>query len=362
MEGDSSALLNKKVLSFLREIGGKRLEFDLDEASSKLSIQRKDLEKALFSLQREGYLRIIKIPPSDTVLEEIKNELRELDGLFLADEISSEEYLRKWREKTEITDIKMSPMPSIDIKVILSGLSNLLEYLEKLNEVDASDSARKKLMEEYNDEIVPLAENLGRLLEASMSYLSTVKGKLNELCDKLELIKIDSKVRGIDRRDDLKILMKEADSIMKRVSSLMKKLDTGSAGEVDAKKLEEEKIKLEEEREVIKAKLLVEGESAELKTRILSIDKRIADIRAELETEKVKKDNIDEIQEKMSSLHKRGLLKGEIYEDIRRSLDIINKLRKALAELGDVEKKVTLNDVERLRSILKVLEEVLANR
>ena len=363
METGGSTQLQRKVLNFLRGAGGKRVEFDLDEASSKLSIEREDLERILFSLQKEGYLKIVKIPPSDVVLEEIGGKLRELDGLFLADEISAEEYLRIWREETGISDIKMSPMPSIDIKIIFDGLDNLLEYLRKLDEVDVSDNVRKKLIEEYNEEILPLAENLRRIVDASVSYLSGVKEKLGGLYERLELIEADSKIRGINREEDLKTLVKEANSIMRGVGSMMKKLDTGSAEKVDERELEEMR-KLEEEREVIKAKLLVEGESTELKNRIAVIDKRIAEIKAKLEKKheegKGEADKIGKIRRVMSSLHEKGMLRDEIYKDIMGSLDLMDKVGNMM-KWRDLEGKVIPDDIEGLKSTLKSLMDSLAS-
>jgi hypothetical protein len=315
MEGGKPDSAQERVLSFLREFKAKKIEFDIEEASSKLLIPREEVERALFSLQRDGYLRILRIPPSEAVLEEVRRKLRELDGLFLAGEISASDYLKKWEEITGITDVKMDPMPSIDMKVLIDGLNNIFSYLEKLNEVNVSASVRKKLMEDYNREIGPLADGLRRISEASISYLKGVEEKLGKMHEELELIEADSRIRGTDREEDLKGLMGRIESVLRGVDSIIKRLNLSAPEEVDLKELENEVKKLEEERDLMRARLLIEGGAADwVKKRIESIEGRISELRATMERKKdEKKDYLSYIRERMSSLHEKGVLEDKIY-------------------------------------------------
>jgi hypothetical protein len=58
----------------------------------------------------------------------------------------------------------------------------------------------------------------------------------------------------------------------------------------------------------------------------------------------------------MSSLHEKGVLEDKIYKDLVRSLDLIEKLRKAMAEWKNVRKEASLpRDILKLKSVLKSL-------
>ena len=352
--------LQDKVLEFLRSIGGKKVEFGLDEAASRLSTSREELEEALFLLQRRGLLKIVKIPPSSRVIDLLREEIEELDGLFLANEISREEYLKRWEEITGITErsaLGMGPLSPIEIEGILKDINDRFNYLERLKDIRAAD-VKERLLDEYNGEIFMLTERLKRIVNASLSYLELKRTRIEELNRKIELIEADSRVRGVSREREIKECMDEVRSALERIDRVMNFIaGRKEVGEEERRKLLEELRRMEEERDLLKARALVEGR--DLSKDVEPIERRIEEIKSRMK-EISEAGSLLAIHERLKKLREMGFVREDVYKRLDEFLNALKSAREVSMEWKDLRGKSSIpGGLPKLMSSLQKLESLL---
>lgn len=348
--------IHEKVLNYLKKMGKGRIELDLNETAKKLSITREDLEKSLFYLQRSGALRIVRIPLSKNVEELLKNDLMELDGLYLAKRISREEYMRRWGSLVEITvpRCEIPPLSPVEIRTVLDGLNNILTYLERLNEIEVSDKIRESLKDEYNREIIPLAETLGRLLNSALTHIKTASKELEDLHTRIELVKVDSKIRELSQEEKLKDVYSRVEEILNGINNLMELLVERDYVEVEsAEKLSSELKELEERKEILNAKLLIERKP-DLEEELRKLEKRIEDVKSKIKAKSEGKNFFEVLEKKLTSLKSSGLLRNDIFNDVKKYLEVLRRMTDMYKRWNHV-KSMWRKDLSSCLSFLKEL-------
>jgi hypothetical protein len=384
--------IQKKVLDFLKELKGERLEFDPDQAMSTLSITREELEEALFSLQDQGYLKIFKIPASSFTIKNIKDRLDVLDTSFLLGDLTVNEYQSKWSETIGVIDfslleetpsyeiehiIDLKPLPPILLTDIVGSLLDIFSFIEKLENMknEVSQETYAQLMSEYSYGFVNSTDLLNRFAYVCDLSFKKIGKELQKLKVEFELIDVDSKIRKLNREEKLnsssnklKNLLKNLDNFISRFSFSITDSDEriASINEelLNLKKTLEAKL---EEYKIYEARILIEGDSEEkmygdkikiLKNEIKTLEDKISELSVmmeDVEKKKDLKDGLGIIQEKCNKLRESGLLDDS-------KILLLNEATQSLKNFYNVAlelKKIRKNDlpqIELLSTILSILQ------
>lgn len=178
--------LELAVLSFLRSSAkGSRVEFELEELAARVServggtvgLTQEALERALLELERKGYLRIVRVPPSSIVVRErVREELKELNAAFIAGRLGPSTYAARFSETASKRPLlSAKPLPPAGLSDVLKGVAMLLESLEKLENTQAGEEAKEVLREKYVSELEAERELLEArlLIEGAQRFEST---------------------------------------------------------------------------------------------------------------------------------------------------------------------------------------------
>ena len=343
-----------RILDYIKGLGaGKdRVEFDLDKAASDLSISRETLERAIFSLQKEGYLKIVKMPATDIVLEEIRSNLKILNALLIAGELTRNSYLKKWDEMTKIIDepsFEQKPLPPLGLGDMIRSLKDVCGFIEKLEKQKGQISAQtyEKLAGEYRKEFIQVLDLLKDYVEAGKEALSIVGKELESLHRKLELIDIDSRIRGLDRKEERDSCLREMRKSLDKLYNITKKFISpvtqiaASQNSIERKIRELESLLKEKvkEFEVIRAKILIEGkeelkkEKALLGSEIKRIRKELSELTKKLEISPKEEDIMKEVTAVSRKINESKILS-------KRDVSYFEKVRDILKNIYEISKFV----------------------
>lgn len=326
----------KKVLNYIlskRKNNENTLELNIGEAINDLKISREELNQAIFVLESEGYLRILKIPPSKILIDEIKSKFMRLDGLLLLGEISRDEYNKRYEEALsvlarvpeELKNFSLIPVESIEEFVVnMHGLISSLERLKEYSE-ETKPEVLEDLRKRYNEIVMEQLSLLSRILK-SLSLITT--NEINALKKEereLEVLEVDEKIRGVDLSAEKKKKrenINKAENRLKRIYQIMV-LEEEQTNDITSKKLQEieEKIKsLKTRLDILNAKILIEGEKPDLLNLKKSLENERQNL--ELEMEKIK-------HEKSFAVRKLAPLLKNI-EKLKEDADLLNKENREL--------------------------------
>lgn len=327
---------------------GNILELGVEDVINDLNISRSELDQALLTLEKDGYIRIIKIPPSDFLVEAIKKELTKLDGLFLLGEISRDEYKKKYEEivgiLTKVPDELRSLSPMIPIEELIANVSNLINSLSRLKKEGSElkpevlEDLRKKYDGMMKEQLVLISRMLKTLHLVVIDWENILKNEEREL----EVLKADEKIRNVDlsiekRKKEEKI--NEAKNKLRRIYQLLTlgvKVEASIAPqrlqEIE-KELRELKIKLE----VIDTKILIEGEKPHLVNLRKNVENKIKTLMSEMEKIKCERSNTCTLTSLFKDLEKlkdcADLLSKDGIEMVFSILEDFERLRETLVKL-----------------------------
>jgi hypothetical protein len=321
-----------KVLNYIlskRKGDENILELKVEDAVSDLGISRNDLDQAVSALESEGYLRVLKMPPSEILIEEIKSKLARLDGLLLLGEISGNAYAKMREEALSILtripeDLKnFSPISVTSIDEFLENIRNLINSLEKLKEYreEAKPEVLEDLRVKYNKIMREQLETLSRILKSLSTTATYEKITLEKETRDLEVLEIDEKIRGVnlnDEKEKKRQKINEAKNRLRRIYQVLLSERDKQTNNMTSEKLKEIERKLEGLKmrlDVLNAKIIIEGE----KPNLLNLKRGLENEKQALELE------IKRIRsEKTSAGYTLSSLFGDI-ERLKESLDLLNK-------------------------------------
>ncbi|MEM1576135.1 MAG: hypothetical protein QXT98_01320 [Archaeoglobaceae archaeon] len=349
--------IQEKILNFLKTLGEKRVEFDIDDAVSKLSLNREVFEEELFRLQRMGLLKIIRIPLSNNVLNLIQKEIRELDALFLANWINREDYFVKLDTIGRLVEIlgwEIAPINIEELGRIICDLKKKLEYLLKLEKLETQSHVKAILIDKNEKEIQELLIKLRRIVYALFTYFDKIRAKLEEINLKFELIELECKLNGVRNDFEFQKLVEELNLILKNTETV---LETSIKKEYFDRAKEELK-KIEERIEILKAKSLVENKD---------FSKEIKSLEAKLEDLKSKVNlflgiSIPELKNILQTVYEMKILNKEIYIELGNCLYALEELILFSRDWNDFRKNLSLpKELYKLISAIQRIEQIESN-
>ncbi|MEM0023463.1 MAG: hypothetical protein QXF90_02195 [Thermofilaceae archaeon] len=370
--------LKSRLLNYLKEFKSERVVFKIDDALERLRVSRRELEEALFMLEDEGYLTILKIPPSDSVVNRLKSRLNELDASFIMGLITETEYSKKWREIVDVTSPDatkdLEPLPSQNLTDLLKAFRTECDRLEKLREEKGKvdDKVYSELLKVYTGIFLKVGNALKNYARALITALRMIRDELERLRVSSEALELDSRIRGVNHRAELEDLEKKSRELAQRILRLASK--AGFPQQPDAiakereallKKLVDELNQAEKSLQIFKAKALIEGEG-KYRIEIARLEKMIQELRGRVEAlgNELKTPEAGEnLLKELESLHDRlsSLSMDGINEETRRSigeaLDLIGAGLRVLQKLtGEIrEERPALYNIPRLLEILREL-------
>lgn len=370
--------LKSRLLNYLKEFKSERVVFKINDALERLRVSRRELEEALFMLEDEGYLTILKIPPSDSVVNRLKSRLNELDASFIMGLITETEYSKKWREIVDVTSPDatkdLEPLPSQNLTDLLKAFRTECDRLEKLREEKGKvdDKVYSELLKVYMGIFLKVGNALKNYARALITALRMIRDELERLRVSSEALELDSRIRGVNHRAELEDLEKKSRELAQRILRLASK--AGFPQQPDAiakereallKKLVDELNQAEKSLQIFKAKALIEGE-AKYRIEIERFEKMIQELRGRVEAlrNELKTPEAGEnLLKELGSLHDRlsSLSIDGINEETRRSigeaLDLIGAGLRVLQKLtGEIrEERPALHNIPRLLEILREL-------
>ncbi|MGC9086034.1 MAG: coiled-coil domain-containing protein [Thermoproteota archaeon] len=349
-----------KVLDYLKNLsknGNKRIEFYINDAVNLTQIKKEEFEEALISLEEKGFLKIVKVPPSTNFLNLIEKKLLMLDATFLTEQISREEYAKRWEEIiSSISDSKIShkytPLSSIEIPDLIEGLSNTLEYLEKLKHegMGTTEEIYKKLIRDYNEELHEVTNTILRYI-SSIAFAVEINKKVIETeMKKIEMIEIDERIRKTNRSNEKNIGIKNITKAKNAIEVISNKIarseDESLKEKINA--LKNDLKKLREEYEVMRVKAMIEDNEAlkksadDLHNDILKKQKSLDELEEALKRKQQKGDvkrALEAISQKADSLFKDKLLTEEVMKEI---IEIKTNLEKIMTEIDYLLQHINL--------------------
>ncbi|MEM1523266.1 MAG: hypothetical protein QW407_05370 [Thermofilaceae archaeon] len=285
-----------RLIDYLKALsrgGSRRVEVNISEAASSLSMSRDEVERLLVSLEEKGFLEIVKAPASRCFLDLIRRKLVPIDTAFLAGEMSPDEYTKRWEEVvSRIADpaarSRFPPLPPVELSEVINSLNNPLDYLERLSKEEVSQEIRGKLAREYNEEFQRSLNLLSRYLEAIESALEANRKLIESEAKEIRAIKVDERVREIDRSAEKRVREEKIRKAKQSIEKILMKIEGGSSLEMSEKLKEkiselESKLKeLEEEYELTEARAIIESNVA-LRKRVEKLRSAIEDTRRSIE-------------------------------------------------------------------------------
>jgi len=336
-----------KILDYLKSLskdGNKRIEFYINDAVSLTQIRMEELEEALIALEEKGFLKIVKVPASNNFLNFIRKKLLMLDAAFLTDQVSREDYTKKYEETIScISDLEVrhiySPLPPADLSDLVVGLSNTLEYVEKLRreKENIKKETYEKLVTDYNEELREVINSTLRYVDSVAFAIELNKRVIDDEEKELEMIEVDEKIKNIDKSERKKAKMEKIAKAKSAIGVISKKIagneDTNTKEKISI--LEKDLKKLKEEYEVIQARVMIEGNETlkksanELHDTILSKEKSLDELKETLKKEMLKRDIkrlLEDISQKADSLFRDKLLTEDIMKGINEIKTKIEKI------------------------------------
>jgi hypothetical protein len=295
---------------FKRKNNENILELSAEEVINDLGFSINEINLAILSLEKDGYLKILKIPPSENLIEEIMNKLSGIDVLFLLGEISKEKYLKMYEQTLDImtripeNQKSFSPIPITSFDDFLENINNLIKSLEKLKKFNKE--ARREVLEDiqkkYNE---MLREELNMLSRIIKSISITVKHEISIIemeTRQLEVLEFDERIREINLNEEKQIRRKKIDESKKKLSRLYKnfflerdsvknktsreqiEIEKDKKNEIDVLEYKRDSLKMRIN--VLNAKILIEGEKLDYLTLKKELENQLRDI--ELKIEEIK--------------------------------------------------------------------------
>jgi len=315
--------LEAKVLEALKSIAkGSRIEFDLEELASHVSssaggtlgLTPEILESTLLTLEKKGYLRITKVPfTSKVVKENLREKMRELNAAFISGKLDPSSYAAQFNEiVSKCPSLNARPLSPASVSDVLKGLLLLLKSLEKLEKVSGKDEAKEALKRDYMAKLEDLINEAASLLVEARYVADHLRSLYQDILRKIEIVRLDEQVRGVDRSVELAPLQEKLQGVMRDLEAV-KRWVLGTRG--DPARLEQLKKRLNEleaERELLETRLLIEGRK-DLQEKLDGLVKEIMQLKIEIERASAEASNVDAITESAKALHERGLLPDHLY-------------------------------------------------
>jgi hypothetical protein len=318
--------LEAGVLSLLKSISkGSRAEFDLEELAARVAervggtvnITPESLESVLLALEQKGYLKITKVPPvSKIIKEKLREKVRELNAAFISGKLDPPSYVAQLSEITsKCPSLAVRPLTPASFSDALRSLMLLLRSLERLESVAGESEAKEELKREYVAKAEDLLKEMSSLMEEAKSIAEHLLGLHQELERKLETIKLDEQVRGVDRSVERAALQERMQEVIRELEAVRRWVLGAPADPVKLEQLKKRLGELEAERELLEARLLIEGRR-DLQEALDRLAKEIARLRVELERASIESKPVDAIAESARALREKGLLPDHLYNVI----------------------------------------------
>lgn len=367
--------LKSNLLNYLREFKSERVVFKVNDAIEKLKVSREEFEEALFALEDKGYLTIIKIPPSSTVVSRLRARIRELNISFMMGRVSESEYLEKWKKITGITSPDafkdVEPLPPKTLRDLLKALEDACKYLEKLRKEKEVIYSKifMKLYEIYINNFINIGNLLNNFTEILIAALKKVRDELEEIWIKSEVLEQDSRIRGIDRGSEVRTLEKAMGEVLRGVQKLAERVGLSpqpgiEVGDLAAMlvKLEKELDQAEKSLQIIKARARIEGEEKyraeiyRLEERVRYLEERVAVLRSSMSFTEAGDDLVKELNSLKEKLE--SLPEDVVSEDLRRPvIETLSRLSESLRLLiglmSAIRRGATLQNVPELLGTLR---------
>lgn len=261
----SSELTDKenRLFQYLRSFGSPRVELDIDEASTKLSMGVEELAEALVSLIEKGYIRPEKLPPLPPLRRYVERRLLQLEAdwvlrfargachpageradmtvlprpilellqsdrwpMGIAEVSLHRSYIEEWRSTVALLDDPKFPneFPPLlcDPKPLLICVAMMTIYLLRLKESKGrvSERAYDMLLNEYNETITLVAKLLHRYAAAAGLAVDELSKELEKRLRALEAMKLDEAIRGISRKREIEELTQDILRTQSELSAL----------------------------------------------------------------------------------------------------------------------------------------------
>ncbi|MGC8988272.1 MAG: hypothetical protein ACP5KC_09595 [Infirmifilum sp.] len=322
------------------------MEFELEELAARISgkisgtveLTHEALELALYSLEKKGYLKILRVPPSSkAVKERLLSEVGKLNVAFITGQLDPSSYVAKLEEiASKCPSLGVKPLPPAGLSDVVKGIAHLLESLRKLSEERSEESAKEELKREYVAKLEGLVEEAERLLDVVQGVVEQVSRQRQELARRIEVIRLDERVRGVDRSAEVTALQERLQKVDADLAAIRRwALGGGGAPDIGQLRerfaaLEKKLSGLEAEREILEARALIEGRE-DLKVKLASLTREIAQTREEVERGRREIEHaqagerlLDVVIDVTRALYKGGSLPSNVYNAI---LHLVNRLR-----------------------------------
>ena len=318
--------LEAKVLEALKSIAkGSRIEFDLEQLASHVSssaggtlgLTPEILERTLLTLEKKGYLRITKVPfTSKIVKENLREKIRELNAAFISGKLDPSSYATQFNEiVSRCPSLNARPLSPASVSDVVKGLLLLLKSLEKLEKVSGKDEVKEALKREYTAKLEDLINEAASLLVEAKYVADHLQRLCQDTLRKIETIRLDEQVRGVDRSVELASLQEKLQGTLGDLEAVKRwvlgtREDPARLGQLK-KRLNE----LEAERELLETRLLIEGRK-DLQEKLDGLVKEIMQLKIEIERASAEVNSIGAITESAKALYERGLLPDHLYNTI----------------------------------------------
>jgi flagellin-specific chaperone FliS len=318
--------LEAEVLSALKSISkGSRAEFDLEELAARVAgrvggtvnITPETLESVLLALEQKGYLRITKVPSTSKIIKEkLKEKVKELNAAFISGKLDPPSYAAQFSEITSrCPSLAVRPLTPASFSDALRSLMLLLRSLERLESVPGGSGAKEELKKEYVAKVEELLKEMSSLMEEAKSVAEHLLGLYRELERRLETIRLDEQVRGVDRSVERAALQERMQEVVKELEAVRRWVLGAPADPTKLEQLKKRLSELEAERELLEVRLLIEGRK-DLQEALDRLTREIAQLRVEMERASIESKPVDAIAESARVLRERGLLPDHLYNVI----------------------------------------------
>ncbi len=337
--------LEAEVLAALKSIAkGSRVEFDLEELASRvggsggtLGLTHEVLESVMLTLEQKGYLRITKVPfTSKIIKEKLKEKVKELNAAFISGKLDPSSYAAQFNDIiSKCPSLEARPLSPASVSDVLKGLVLLLKSLERLEKVSGEDEAKDALRREYTAKLEDLVNEAASLLEEARYVADHLQSFCRDILRKIETIKLDEQVRGVDRSVERASLQEKLQGVLRDLEAMRRWVLGTREDPARLEQLKKRLSELEVERELLETRLLIEGRR-DLQERLDGLVKEIAQLKIEIERVSAEVSHVSAIAESAKALNEKGLLPDHLY-------NAIASLLKELKEFELITEKVGSN-------------------
>jgi hypothetical protein len=349
--GESEDKLLKHLIS-LGKNGGNLIEFPVRETLAKLNISRESFDDVLLSLEKKGYIKIVKVPPSEKLIGRLRKELIDMDGLFLMGELGGDDYLKQRKKVLDIlTSVpdeleKINPLPPASIKDAMDSLRNAFDFLERLAEQKETlkPAAFSGLLNTYNMMIADSVSLLARYVEALSLLFDGCMVELEAIEREIEMLAADEKIRLVDLSSQKEERITKSEKIRDRLRRIADMLtEKGHGGEpseaMPMEGLEDLQVKID----LLNARILIEGSTPELVEERKLLEKRLLQLESETRRERTKEraaDVLDALLRELGWLQRSELLTER---NRRQASETLEKLKGIYDKLQALQSTLSLS-------------------